>query len=464
MRSLLRKTTTKITRLVREESIKSIGSDKSVIADDILFKNAKEVYLKGNYAKALYCFEKLKETFQRDNITSERLEDINTYLIDLYGRIGKECSKNNSHFVAIAHYEKLKALKESRNDTKGVNEVLEMMADVYKSLANEFRHNGKYREAISYTNKRKDIYKKIGKNLSEINEQLEAMYSIKANEFYNKGNYKKSIELYEKLKEIFLEKDSSDNLLDLYGILGQLYFETSQIRNAVQNFTKLKDLAENKRDYIKKMHAFQHIGICFQLIKDYKTALNNFKMLLQLAWKENNIEMELLAYDYMSIQYFYLGDLEGARYYHNRTWKGITEKFTSPVREISNKALEALKSREKIPVRKHMERLGGLKKGPKNESLSIEIGLPSPRTSSGESDLQFLPVYPVNVTTSHANLPRSKSSFKNNSHKSLNTTMEAKKSNDQKSKNIKPFVLLSHLSPIESVKNFFYVDQINYHK
>jgi hypothetical protein len=188
-------------------------------------------------------------------------------------------------------------------------------------------------------------------------------------------------------------------------------------------------------------------------------------MLLQLAWRLKNIEKELIAYDYISIQYFYMGDLEGAKYYHNRIWKGITEKFTSPTREISNKALEASKNRDKIPIPKPFEKPATRIDGFNLEVPEVNIGLPSPRTSSGESDMQLLPAelkkQPKRMNHSNSKsrvgLIRSRSSLKPPS--SLNTTLEIKKFSDT-SKRIKPFILLSHLSPMESVKNFLYADQI----
>ena len=375
-------------------------------------------------------------------------------------RLSIDSIKNCNYFSLITGYERQLQAKENKGDTKGVNELLNLISDIYRTLALEAKNRGKYNDAIMYTQKRRENYQKTGKNLKDVLDELEELYSIKANEFCTKGNFKKAIDYYELLKEIYDKQENSKKLLDVYGILGQLYHETSNIRNAVLYFTKLKDLAENKQDYTKKMLAFQNLGICYQLIKDYSNALNNFKLLLQLAWKENNIEMELISYDYMSIQYFYLGDLVGARYYHDRTWKGITEKFKSPVRELSNKALKALKNREKIPIRGNFERIGTIKKGNSSfaKTINVEIGLPSPRTSSGVADQRILPFASAGLLKT-----KERRASKCTSNKYLNKTTEIPKQ-DKVCKSIKPFMLLSHLSPIESVKNFFYVDQISFHK
>lgn len=66
----------------------------------------------------------------------------------------------------------------------------------------------------------------------------------------------------------------------------------------------------------------------------------NYKKLLQLAWERNNKSMELIAYDGISTIYYYLGDLEKTRYYHERMWKGITENKNSAIRNLSKTQLE----------------------------------------------------------------------------------------------------------------------------
>jgi tetratricopeptide (TPR) repeat protein len=456
-----------ITKKIRLSKDFDSSSDSlhSSASEEEYYRKAKEFYLQGNYPQALLIFEKLNNIPHKADIEG-RPGEILSFLSDLYARIGKESAKKNNYFAALAHFEKLRVLKEAKNDTKELNEVLGLIEAVYGAMANEFKLEGKFREAIIYLQQRKEIYKKLSKPSSEIDQELEQLYLHKAHDYYSKGNYKQALELFEKIRELYVEKDFSKGLLDIYSILGQLYFETSQVRVSLQYFTKLKDLADHKSDYLRKMQAFQNLGICYQIMKDYKTALNFFKMLLQLAWKENNTEKELIAYDYMSIQYFYLGDLEGARYYNNRVWKGITEKTTSAAREISNKALEAQKSKEQITKNTFVVRnqQGKKKKGSNGQNDDIEIGLPSPRTSSGIGDMQYMPVYPEKLLQTQNRRARSNSRFAVNVNKGLNKTLETKKSIDTYSYKVRPFVLLSHLSPTQSVKNFFYADQMSLHK
>lgn len=462
MRKILQRTSSRISFLKRQNTNNSLDSQ----SNELLISNAVDLYIKGNLPRALICFENLKSSLSFDQ-SSQNYERILKYLSEIYLKLGKDNLKARNYLLALSYFEKLKDIKEQKNDTKSLQEVLELLAETNKCIFAENKEKSRFLEALPYGQKQKELYKKLGKPLEEINIELSDLFSILASQYLVNGKLRLALEFYEKLKEIFVEKDHNKGLLDLYLLLGELYFEVSEVRKAVIYFNKLKDLAEAKEDFLKKMQAYEHIGICYQVVRDYRSALKNFKLLLQLAWKLNNIEKELLAYDYMSIQYFYLGDLDGAQYYHNRIWKGITEKFTSPTREISNKALEALKNREGIPVSTIVEKPVKRIDGFNMEVPEVNIGLPSPRTSSGKSDMQLLPSQPKKIQVKNlkfrANRPsgvaRSHSGFKHSSSKSLATTFENKKFSDS-TKKIKPFILLSHLSPMESVKNFLYADQI----
>lgn len=53
--------------------------------------------------------------------------------------------------------------------------------------------------------------------------------------------------------------------------------------------------------------------------------------MLQFSWVTNSYEGEINAFDHIALQYFYLGDLEKAKY-HKRSINGIKEKEDSYAR------------------------------------------------------------------------------------------------------------------------------------
>jgi hypothetical protein len=56
--------------------------------------------------------------------------------------------------------------------------------------------------------------------------------------------------------------------------------------------------------------------------------------MLNIAWFLNNVDMELKAYDWIGIQYYYLGNLEKAKFYHNKMIDGEYEKADSDLKKL----------------------------------------------------------------------------------------------------------------------------------
>ena len=51
---------------------------------------------------------------------------------------------------------------------------------------------------------------------------------------------------------------------------------------------------------------------------DHNKAMQYFIKMLQCAWKINDSQSELKAYDLIGIQYFYLGQVSKAKFYHDK--------------------------------------------------------------------------------------------------------------------------------------------------
>ena len=78
-----------------------------------------------------------------------------------------------------------------------------------------------------------------------------------------------------------------------------------------------------------------------------------FKKQLELAWEQNNLQAELSAYDNLSLEYFYLGELEKAHYYHDRIIRG---KFESDVSVNKKTSSNLLRSRREVKHQKDLVR------------------------------------------------------------------------------------------------------------
>jgi len=91
------------------------------------------------------------------------------------------------------------------------------------------------------------------------------------------------------------------------------------------------------------MIAYRYLGVCFRNMTLHDIALKCFKRQLDLAWyflsktifklrEVRDTPSELDAYDSLGMEYFYLGDLDRASYYHKRMTNYEKEPLNSELR------------------------------------------------------------------------------------------------------------------------------------
>mmetsp|Transcript_13650 Transcript_13650/g.19948 ORF Transcript_13650/g.19948 Transcript_13650/m.19948 type:complete len:327 (+) Transcript_13650:709-1689(+) len=273
----------------------------------------------------------------------------------------------------------------------------------------------------------------------------EEYYWTQVHYFSSKRNLRMTISHTEKLKELYSQKEKQTSLENVHGFEGDYYLEMNQIRQAIRAYNTLKNLADQNKSYKNKMYAYRQIGHCYKLMKQYRLALVNYKKLLQLAWDQNNVTYELLAYDMIGMQYFYLGELEKAKYYHDRMWTGITEDKNSAVRELALRNLKAKRERKSFNI--YRSNISAYQRDIFGVGAYLssddETELPSPRSSSGTTDQRFLPHFSSKV------------------HQLKKSRSVSKITSSRISEGARPFVLLSHLSTTVDLRNFDIIDQMD---
>ncbi|CAD8056176.1 unnamed protein product [Paramecium primaurelia] len=106
----------------------------------------------------------------------------------------------------------------------------------------------------------------------------------------------------------------------------------------------------SKQQYdIQKMKAFIGLSNCAVTYESYEIAIKFLKKCIQYAWLNNNLEFENLVYQKMGICYFYMGNIEKASFYHERSITYDFEIEDSPLRKLSCDTL-------KIYLNKHFSR------------------------------------------------------------------------------------------------------------
>lgn len=103
--------------------------------------------------------------------------------------------------------------------------------------------------------------------------------------------------------------------MKVHNLAGVLLLNRRDFLTSIIEFKLLRDIAEEAENDKMRSHAYSMLGNCYQFMKEYENAIKCFKKQLEISWSLADYQGEMLAYDKISINYFYLSDLEKAKYY-----------------------------------------------------------------------------------------------------------------------------------------------------
>jgi len=86
---------------------------------------------------------------------------------------------------------------------------------------------------------------------------------------------------------------------------------------------------------------YQQLGFICRMLKDHEEGVKQYKKMLQLAWQEGDVHSEMTAYDCLSLEYYYLGEVDKCKYYHDRMTRGKMENSTSIVKKVTTNLLKS---------------------------------------------------------------------------------------------------------------------------
>jgi tetratricopeptide (TPR) repeat protein len=126
-----------------------------------------------------------------------------------------------------------------------------------------------------------------------------------------------------------------DAKLFLYALkcLGDIYVEFDEFELAKNFFFYFKFFANYMELLEEVMISYESLGNVYKFLFQYHKAIKCYKKQIEIAWILNNKVSELRAYDNIGIQYFYLGNRDKAKYYHERMLYGRSENQKSDTRE-----------------------------------------------------------------------------------------------------------------------------------
>lgn len=116
-------------------------------------------------------------------------------------------------------------------------------------------------------------------------------------------------------------------------ILADIYLEFDEYETAKNFYFYYKYLANNLDIPEEIQISYECLGNTYKFLFQYHKAIKCYKKQIEVAWVLNNKNSELRAYDNIGIQYFYLGNKDKAKYYHERMLYGRSENVKSETRE-----------------------------------------------------------------------------------------------------------------------------------
>lgn len=117
--------------------------------------------------------------------------------------------------------------------------------------------------------------------------------------------------------------------------IGDIYIRIQDYNTAFRLFKRLKKNCEFEKKYKEKIYCYERIGLIHRMLRHHNDAIICFKKMMCLSWCEKDLLNEGKAYDLLSIDYFYLGQLDKAEYYHDRFIRGKTENNLSIAKSVA---------------------------------------------------------------------------------------------------------------------------------
>lgn len=151
-------------------------------------------------------------------------------------------------------------------------------------------------------------------------------------EDYNKSSTRKFILTRWRKVINFLQGTDIRLYLIAMKVLGDIYVEFDDYETARNYYNFYKKASFSLGLLEETIYAYEALGNISKFLYKYQKAIKCFKKMIEMAWILKDVNMELRAYDHIGIQYFYLGNKEKARYYHERMIYGITEPDDSKVK------------------------------------------------------------------------------------------------------------------------------------
>ena len=217
------------------------------------------------------------------------------------------------------------ANKKSEKEVRGISAQRTIKNPaVLSSIA--FKYKDRTLERIPVTNKTLEALQAMLKEIDQVIRMFEEDDEVDQQEVYNK------------LQSLFFLGQKTEpyaigfKTLELYFTVANLYKDFTK---TVQLIKQYKSISTIYNDYTRKMDSYKWLALVYQDHQKTELAIMYLKKLYRLALAMGDRDRELLAYDLLGLQYYYLGDLEVAAYFHQKMANGEIEPEGSSYSKIA---------------------------------------------------------------------------------------------------------------------------------
>lgn len=127
---------------------------------------------------------------------------------------------------------------------------------------------------------------------------------------------------------VFSNSEIFKSKLVFFAILkteGDILLQLRDFNRALQAYKSLRNYCKNWGMMRQEMYIAQQIGYVYRTIDYHEAAVDYFKLMTSLAWELGDTKNELRSYDNLSLEYYYLGDLDRCKKYYERFFFCKTE-------------------------------------------------------------------------------------------------------------------------------------------
>jgi len=158
------------------------------------------------------------------------------------------------------------------------------------------------------------------------------------------------------IADVARDAQNREILLLSYFVAGKIFYEYSDYDKALEYFRLYKNSCKLYGFFESKLKSYKYIGKCYQEAQKNDKALLAFSKYLQMAWHNKSLKDELQAYDSIGFQYYYMGEIELANYFHDKMSQGKPESEDSHMRQLGISRVMMQKNADAHKIEKERKR------------------------------------------------------------------------------------------------------------